>query len=42
MYIIHINIYIYEKPIKIKLLKSLLKGEEKCEVAIYIPQEDLR
>lgn len=27
------------KPIKIKLLKSLLKGDENCEVAIYLPTE---
>ncbi|MBA7587840.1 hypothetical protein ES708_29885 [subsurface metagenome] len=27
------------KPIKIKILKSLLKGDETCEVAIQLPQE---
>lgn len=27
------------KPIKVSILKSLLKGDDKCEVAIHIPQE---
>jgi len=30
---------ILEKPIKIKIIKSLLKGDETCKVAIKLPQE---
>jgi len=31
---------ILEKPVRIKILKSLLKGDDSCQVAIYLPQND--